>query len=103
MNGTLAQQYAAGNRPPAEPELVVEQGNQPVRVGKIKGRLAGQQLKIEWDGAPAEIGYKRYLLYPTRKLVHGEKSHPAYSPWLASAQVTSSGNGHFEEIGRAHV
>ena len=68
----------------------------PVRMGNIRGRLSGQQMRIEWDGTPPpEIRYKRYVTYPLKRELQGEHSHPAYPPWRAPAQVTCS-NGHCE-------
>jgi hypothetical protein len=68
----------------------------PVRVSSIHGKLAGNQLRIEWGAVPPEIPYKRYVLHTVRRDLQGTHTHPAYSPWTAPAQLKSSGNGHYE-------
>jgi hypothetical protein len=70
----------------------------PVRVGKIKGKLSGQQLHLEWDGPPPELVYKRYFVYVGRTQLHMESKHPAYSPWRAPAQLMLSSSGRYEAL-----
>jgi hypothetical protein len=70
----------------------------PVRVGKIEGKLTGQQIRINWSSAPQEIAYKCYVIHTLRKQLQAANSHPAYSPWTAPAQLMSSGNGQYEAV-----
>jgi len=71
-------------------------GGTVVRQGRIRGRLSGNELHLEWAAPPAAIPYTMYKVYALRREPFKTETAPAYSPWIVDATVSQPAAGHWE-------
>ena len=70
--------------------------NMPVREGKIKGRVTGEWLHLEWATPPPTISYASYSVHINGEKVRRQDTAPAYSPWIADARLIEAAPGQWQ-------
>ena len=68
----------------------------PVREGKIKGRVTGEGLHLEWATPPPTIPYTTYSVHINGEKVRRQDTAPAYSPWIADARLIEAAPGQWQ-------
>jgi hypothetical protein len=68
----------------------------PSREGKIKGRVTGEGLHLEWATPPPTIPYTTYSIHMNGEKVRRQETAPAYSPWIADARLLEAAPGQWQ-------
>jgi len=66
----------------------------PQRRGAIAGGVIDGRIHLQWASTPADLPYQDFVIYSLRERPLNAHQHPAYSPWIADADIAEPMPGH---------